>query len=168
VRKIVIYIDGKRQRRTKRLALGLVKLRLGPVHEQGSSSQEQGEDTVIQLTETQQVKGKLTYAFQTKKGNPAQVQEGSVVVTLTTSDPAVEASYDPATSDITVKGKQPGVALVSGKITADADLNDDGDGSGIKTVTIEFPVEAFSVSAGQAVGGSAGVVFGPPEEQPEA
>jgi hypothetical protein len=163
VRKIVIYIDDKRQRRTKRLALGLVKLRLGPVQEQGSSSQEQGEDTVIPLTETQQVSGLLTYQFVTKKGNPAQVQEGSVVVTLTSTDPSVEASYDPATSKVTVKGKQPGIALVSGKIDADADLGD-----GLVPVSITFGVESFSVSAGPAVGGSAGVVFGPPEEQPEA
>jgi hypothetical protein len=162
VRKIVIYIDGKKQRRTKRLALGLVKLRLGPVHEQGAAPSE-GEQTVIPLTETQQVKGPLVYEFQTKKGNPAQVQEGSVVVSFTSTDPSVEASYDPATSLVTIKGKQPGIALVTGKIEADADLGD-----GVVPVVIDFGIESFSVSAGPAVGGSAGVVFGPPEEQPEA
>lgn len=104
------------------------------------------------MTETQQVTG--TVQFVTKKGNPAEVQAGSVKWTAT--DPTVvDLVVDPVDEKtVTVKGKAAGSTRVD--VTADADLGD-----GVESITLS---EDFSITAGRAVGGT--IVFGTPVEQP--
>jgi hypothetical protein len=126
----------------------------GPIQEQSDLVGPRFEVHMIQLTETQQVSG--TVQFVTKKGNPASVQDGSVV--FASSDPAVlEVVTDPANPlAVTAKAKAPGVARLT--VTADANLGDE-----VKNVEL---FEDFSVVGGEAMGGR--ITFGPPEEQPEA
>lgn len=109
---------------------------------------------MIQLTETQQVTG--TVQFVTKKGNPASVQEGSVVF-ASSSPESLEVVVDPADPmKVTAKAKAPGVARLT--VTADANLGD-----GVTNVEL---FEDFSIVGGEAVGGR--MTFDAPVEQPDA
>lgn len=123
----------------------------GTLHLRLSFSNIQTDVTMVQIRNNQKVSGQLK--AKDSKGDDAQIQAGSVQVSVDNSEVAsVEQDPDDETK-ITVVGGRAGATVL--RIKADADL-----GEGVTEITAEVAVE---ITAGQATG--FGVEFGEPQDQ---
>jgi hypothetical protein len=114
----------------------------------------EGNNMALSMTSTQQATGQVQPVD--SKGNPAQVQAGTVEYEIT--DPELVEVIEDETDEtkFTVKAKGP-VGVTQLTIRADADLGEEG----VKTIETFAAIEILPAGA---VG--FGVTFGTPEEQP--
>jgi len=150
---IKLHIHLCKPKRKHRKNHGTVLWRVGPVTEQSLPGPGNDKPMQIVLTDSQQMQlGPLT--FTDKRGNPAEVEAGSVQ--WSTTDPSI-ATVEPSADGTSALLKAAGpLGNCQVRVSADADL-----GSG--SVTIEGLADV-QIIAGQAAVISIGT--GPVEEQP--